>query len=554
MKNIKSIMILLTLIVGLTGCQEFADEITEANFPRPFSPTGIEADLSNLDDVTLTWNQVKNAKSYSLELYQNDSLEFNTDNLALTLSEILPEDMPVHFPDLEKNVKYSVKVKAIKKDDTESKWEEYYFLTKAKEVKITEWNFSTGNLLAKAEELGNNTTFAEEMTIDGLTLHVKNSTMRFVQFDAPEVDGYKFEWYLDLQGGGSAASVAEGDKNRCVSFEVTEPCIITVYANSTAGRTIEAYTSKEEVIGTTLVNNKAEPASKMSINWTGGKERIYVRSQGSGINIYLVRVAIGEVYVPNTVSDLTRLTVSEGTMTPAFSGTTYEYTVNVPYSTQSVTFTPTLGHAKQTINSDLTVTLTGEETEHSIEVTAEDGTTVSVYTFKIVRETAKSTDATLKTLTITGGGSFDPAFDPEVTSYVYTVENNIESVTLSGTATHPYAIVGGSGNVYDNLAVGNNGPYNITVIAEDNSVVKTYSITVKRKAADTPITDKDWNFSEEPFGTVIEYDTEITLDELTLIPAADKTVKFTTNTNSIDGFDFTHRLQFQGTGVRPRMR
>ncbi|HPF51321.1 MAG TPA: cadherin-like beta sandwich domain-containing protein [Draconibacterium sp.] len=543
MKKIKYIIILSALLAGIAGCKDFADEIMQGNYPRPFSPTGMEANLENLDDVTITWNQVNNAETYVLELYQNDSLQFNGSNLVETLTDILPDDMPVHFKNLQKNVKYSVRVKAINADGTESKWINYYFLTKAKEVKITEWNFSEGNLLALTEV----SPFAETMQVDGLTLHAASGkTMRVVANEVSAGD-YNFTHYLDLQGGGSDKSVADADKNRCVSFEVTEPCIIKVYANGGGtGRTLEAYTSTE-VIGTLVVPaSKSDEPALMMVNWTGGKETVYVRSQGSGIYIYLIRVSIGEVYEPSSVSTLTKLAISEGAMTPSFSPDLLQYTITVPNSTAKVDFTPTLGHAKQTINSSLTAELTGDQTIYQIEVLAEDGISSSTYVFTIVKEPISS-DATLKSLDITGGGTLTPDFSPDVTEYVFNVDTTVHEVMISGTSTHPYATVGGSGITYDNLKLGNNGPFTITVISEDKSNVKTYSVTVQRVAPVNPGGNAEWNFSDAPFGEVIEYSTETTIAGLTLIPS-EKTIKITANNKSMDGYNFTYRLQFQGTG------
>jgi hypothetical protein len=553
MKNvIIKILPIAILSLSLLGCEEAMEEIKNVNYPRPFSPTNVTTEITNQTNVSISWDEVENARDYVLELYQNDSLAFNPDFLVEVKQNIFPEDMPVTFTDLVKDINYSVRVKAIRDDNTESKWEGVSFKTSAVKAKVKEWNFSseTDSLNILANELGNNTTFEDVKTVQGLTLHAAaGKSMRFVKYDAEPVDDYTFSWYLDLQGGGTDREATS--KNRCVSFDVTEPCIITIYANSAAGRILEAYTATE-VIGSLVVPNKTDPPAKMQINWTGGKEKIYIRSQSSGINLYLIRVSVGEVYVPDTNAELLKLEVNkdtkDATVSPAFNPSMFDYTINIPNSVTSVNFTPTKGHAKQTIVGDLTVNIATDTIEHRLEVIAEDGATSKTYIFSIYRETSKSKDATLQSLTGTGGGTFSPTFNPEVTNYAYTVENTVESVTFSGVAAHPYAIVGGSGMTYDNLVAGNNGPYNITVIAEDKSVMKNYSITIKRKAADIPVTDKDWNFSEAPFGTVIEYSTETTLDELTLIPASDKTVKFTANPKSMDGFDFTHRLQLQGTG------
>jgi len=543
MKQIKYIIVLLTLVAGIAGCKDYADEITEVNYPRPFSPTGIEANLENLDDVTLTWNEVNNAKSYTIELYQNDSLEFSSENLVQTVSDILAEDIPYHFEDLGKNVKYSVRVKAINENDTESKWENYYFLTKAKEIKITEWNFSEGNLLALSEV----SSFTERLQVDGLNLlAASGKSMRVVPNEVSSGD-YSFTHYLDLQGGGSDKSVADGDKTRCVSFEVTEPCIIMVYANAGgAGRTLEAYTATE-VIGTLVVpGSKTDEPERMMVNWTGGKETIFIRSQGSGIYLYLIRVSIGENYEPSSVSSLTKLAVSEGEMTPAFSSDVMDYSILVPYSTSKVDFTPTLGHAKQTINSSLTAELTGDETEYRMEVLAEDGLSSSTYVFNIVKE-APSPDATLEKLVITGGGEFSPAFSPDVTEYVFTVDTSVTEVNISGIANHPYATVGGSDITYSNLQMGNNGPFSITVISEDKANVKTYSITVRRYTPAEPSANKEWNISQlVADGLLIDGNIEVetTIDGLTIFP----TVTIDGSNKAVDAFEFNKRLKLNGSG------
>ena len=538
----KIFFIILVLLAGLSACKDQSIEIDNINFPRPFSPTGLQVELTNLINVSISWNQVENAVAYVVELYANDSLTFSSGALEKTIN-VQPAEIPVKIEGLQKNLGYSVRVKAINSDGTESKWEGIVFKTEEIKVKITEWNFSEGELLALASLSPN--TFEDAKVINGLTLHAASGKSMRVVANAVSAGDYNFTHYIDLQGGGTDINTIP--RNRCVSFEVTEPCIISVYANAGGtGRTLEAYTATE-VIGTLIVpGNKADEPAKMMINWTGGKDRIYVRSQSSGIYIYMVRVAVGEVYVPSNVSTLTKLSTSEGTMSPAFNSNVFDYTITVPNSTQSVTFTPTKGHAKQTINGGLTATLSGAETEHRMEVIAEDGTTSSVYVLTIIKELISS-DASLKNLVITGGGTFTPDFSPDVTDYVFTVDTAIHAVTITGTANHPYATVGGSGVTYSNLKLGNNGPFSITVISEDKTSVKNYFVTINRFTPAVPGGNKEWNFSVAPFGETKEYSTETILDELTLIPS-DKTIKFNTNSKSMDGYDFTYRLQFQGTG------
>ncbi|MDR1337355.1 MAG: cadherin-like beta sandwich domain-containing protein [Tannerella sp.] len=542
-KIIKYGFLSLVAMLGFMACSESLDEIKEVNYPRPFSPTDVKVEITDQVNAEIAWKEVDNARSYVVELYKNDSLEYAADALDTTLADALP---PVQFKDLEKNIAYSVRVKAVKNDGTESKWEGATFVTKAKEVKITEWNFSEGDVGALAAELGHNTTFEDVKTVDGLTFTAAaGKPMRFVDYSASS-GNYSFTRYLDLQGGGTAYEATE--RNRCVSFNVTEPCIISVYYSADAGRTIEAYTASK-VIGTAATTGKAN-VGIMTVNWTETNGEIFIRSQSSGIYIYMIRTSVGEVYTPSTLSDLTGLTVSEGTLTPAFAGSVYDYTIDIPFSTKSITFTPAKGHLNQSVRGELTVNIAAAQTEHRLEVVAEDGETGSTYLFTINRDATGSDDATLRSLTLTGGGKLTPEFDPGEFSYVYEIDNTVSAVTISGAATHPYATIGGSGATYSGLQLGNNGPYAITVIAENKSVVKTYSITVKAVVPPSDDPDRYWNFSDPQFSSVLPatWTTEYTVNGLSLIGGGSGMGYNTNGKKSDQDVSFTHRMQFNGTG------
>lgn len=91
-----------------------------------------------------------------------------------------------------------------------------------------------------------------------------------------------------------------------------------------------------------------------------------------------------EKTVKSTDNSLSALTVAEGTISPEFSKDVKEYTVNVPYNTDTanITATPTDGKATVAITGN-TELKEGENTA-TITVTAEDGTTTN-YTIKITK-------------------------------------------------------------------------------------------------------------------------------------------------------------------------
>ena len=116
-------------------------------------------------------------------------------------------------------------------------------------------------------------------------------------------------------------------------------------------------------------------------------------------------------------------------------------------------------------------------------ITDQDWNSVNIYPYTLTFNEAylqkkvflSNADADLSALTVIPG-TLDPAFDPAVTSYRVTVENEVEDVFIQATANHPKASVAGAGTKA--LATGSN-PFDIKVTAKDGSE-KTYNITVNR--------------------------------------------------------------------------
>jgi hypothetical protein len=93
---------------------------------------------------------------------------------------------------------------------------------------------------------------------------------------------------------------------------------------------------------------------------------------------------------------------------------------------------------------------TGEEMYELLQYTSPGSNVVGVYSmdgfnsmsyatmFTVKIPTVKSNDATLKTLTVSQG-TFSPAFNASTTSYTVNVANSVESIALTGTASHEKA-------------------------------------------------------------------------------------------------------------------
>ena len=180
----------------------------------------------------------------------------------------------------------------------------------------------------------------------------------------------------------------------------------------------------------------------------------------------------------STDATLKELSLSNGTLTPAFDPATTDYTAHVNNSVASVTINATASDAKAIVTGDDTRSLIVGDNPFTVTVTAENGTPKE-YKITITRAAA-STDATLKELSLSNG-TLAPAFDPATTSYTANVGNSVTNVTINATANDPKAIVAGNGT--KTLAEGVK-TFTVTVTAEDGSTA-SYTVTITRAGATT---------------------------------------------------------------------
>ena len=199
----------------------------------------------------------------------------------------------------------------------------------------------------------------------------------------------------------------------------------------------------------------------------------------------------------DTVSSLAALTVSGGTLSPAFASATTAYSVSVGNATTSVTVTPTLTDTRATMKvNGVTVTsgtasaaipLAVGANPISVVVTALNGTTTTNYTVTVTR--AASAVSTLASLTL-GSGTLSPTFASGTLSYTASVGNAVTAVTVTpvltdATATikvNGVAVASGSASAALPLAVGGN-PLSVVVTAQNGITTTTYTVTVTRAAS-----------------------------------------------------------------------
>jgi hypothetical protein len=192
---------------------------------------------------------------------------------------------------------------------------------------------------------------------------------------------------------------------------------------------------------------------------------------------------------------LKSLTVAPGTLSPAFSAGTQNYTVNVTTAVAEVTVSATKSDANAVISGDVpnegraTITLDGPGTTKvvSIIVTAPNGTS-RTYTITVKRATPSS-DETLSDFTV-DPGSLDPDFVSGIENYRVDVADNVDSVLISATKSDPNAVmsalnavIAAAGTPAGQVSVPLNRrrtAVDITVTAQNGVSTRTYTITVIR--------------------------------------------------------------------------
>ncbi|NDW10233.1 DUF4957 domain-containing protein [Dysgonomonas sp. 520] len=126
-KYISKFIIGLTIFSGafMVACDDDIDPVIDSlDFDRLMAPVGVSAKITNYMTVNLTWQSVKGADNYVVELYK-DSMEFLEENRIYT-TEVSETTV---IKDLESDTRYSARIKALSSEKDESKWYGIDFLT-----------------------------------------------------------------------------------------------------------------------------------------------------------------------------------------------------------------------------------------------------------------------------------------------------------------------------------------------------------------------------------------------------------------------------------------
>ena len=313
---------------------------------------------------------------------------------------------------------------------------------------------------------------------------------------------------LAISEGTLSPTFSEGTKDytATVPNDVTSITVTPVTTDPTATVTVNG-----EVVPS------GTPTNKLPLVVGENEITTVVTAQDGTINTYTVIVT----REPSTDAGLADITVSEGTLSPAFDVDTKGYTVDVPNATDSIVITPTskdpdakvemIIDGKTITDNTAPIDLKVGDNVVTVLVTAPDGTTQETYTVVVTRE--PSTDAGLADITVSEG-TLSPAFDVDTKGYTVDVPNATDSIVITPTTKDPDAkvemIIDGK-TITDNTApidlkVGDN-VVTVVVTAPDGTTQETYTVIVTREpSSDAGLAD-------------------ITVSEGTLSPAFDVDTK-----------------------------
>ncbi len=125
---------------------------------------------------------------------------------------------------------------------------------------------------------------------------------------------------------------------------------------------------------------------------------------------------------------LSGLSLSAGTLTPAFSAGVTSYTASVAYSVSSIVVTPTVADADLAVTVDGTKVSSGAGATTTTTVAAKFGTVTKTYTVAVTRGGPELSGLTPSV------GTLSPSFSAKITSYSISVANTENNIAFTPTA------------------------------------------------------------------------------------------------------------------------
>ncbi len=266
-------------------------------------------------------------------------------------------------------------------------------------------------------------------------------------------------------------------------------------ANSVSSMTVRPSTidanATMTVNGSPLTSGTTSPPLALAEGTTTPITIVVTAQDGTDIKTYTITVT----RAPSVVATLASMSISAGTLSPAFASGTIAYTTSVANTVTTFRVTPTTTDANATIKVNGVSVASGSQSQAvnltlgtniiHVAVTAQNGTSQKVYNITVNR--VASSNASLASMN-PSVAPLSPAFAPGTTSYTLSVSNAVSTMTVrpvtsdaGATMTvNGAALVSGNTSAPIALAEGTTTPISVQVTAQNGTTLKTYTITVTR--------------------------------------------------------------------------
>ena len=261
-------------------------------------------------------------------------------------------------------------------------------------------------------------------------------------------------------------------------------------ANSVTETTVMASASDANASVEVKVNGVADQDGVVGLVVGSGNVIAVVVTAQDGQTTQTYTVTVTVTRAGSVDANLSALSLSGVTLSPAFASGTVAYTASVANTVTETTVmaTAVAGAAyevklKGVVDQDAVVPLAvGSGNVIAVVVTAQDGQTTQTYTVTVTR--AGSADATLSALSLSGV-TLTPAFASGTTAYTASVANTVTETTVTATAVAGAAYELKLNGLVDQdgvapLVVGSGNVIAVVVTAQDGETTQTYTVTVKR--------------------------------------------------------------------------
>ena len=225
------------------------------------------------------------------------------------------------------------------------------------------------------------------------------------------------------------------------------------------------------------VKSNVAVGTKITVSYTGVTASDGTADANIGKVTYTCTIAAPK----STENTLSGLTVSNATISPAFSADVTSYTAEVPFEISKLDIKATAKDSKAKVSIDNPELVPGGTTKVTVTVTAESGDK-KTYTISVKRgQDPNYVPSGVNDLAsiVVDGYVLSPVFSADNQSYVIWLPYETESVVVSGVAAHNLATVEVIGG--ENLVAGADNEIQVICTAE-NGEKKVYTVIAKRAA------------------------------------------------------------------------